>query len=56
MANFTLVILEYTSSEDLIKCEHKWIDLLKPEYNLNPQASNSKGYIDIQASKYIDTK
>lgn len=45
MGNFTLVILEYTSSEDLIRCEQKWIDLLNPQYNLNPQAGNSKGYV-----------
>ena len=45
MINFTLIIIEYTSSENLISCEQKWIDLLKPEYNLNPIASSSKGYI-----------
>lgn len=45
MANFTLVILEYTSSEDLIKCGQKWIDLLNPQYNLNPHAGNTKGYV-----------
>lgn len=44
MANFSLIILEYTNSEDLISCEQKWIDLLKPEYNLNPVAGSSKGY------------
>lgn len=44
MANFELLILEYTDSENLIACEQKWIDLLKPEYNLNPLARNSKGY------------
>jgi group I intron endonuclease len=44
MSNFSLVILEYTSSEDLIACEQKWIDLLKPDYNTNPIAGSSKGY------------
>lgn len=44
MGNFSLVILEYCTSDDLIHCEQKWIDLLKPEYNLNPLAVNSKGY------------
>lgn len=44
MDNFALVILEYTTSDDLISCEQKWIDLLKPVYNLNPYAGNSKGY------------
>nr|YP_009262017.1 GIY-YIG endonuclease [Chrysoporthe austroafricana]AMX22092.1 GIY-YIG endonuclease [Chrysoporthe austroafricana] len=36
MDNFSLVILEYTTSDDLILCEQKWMDLLKPVYNLNP--------------------
>lgn len=40
LSNFSLVILEYTSSEDLIACEQKWIDLLKPEYNTNPTAGS----------------
>ena len=44
MENFTLVILEYTNSENLIPSEQKWIDRIKPEYNLNPSAYNSKGY------------
>jgi hypothetical protein len=29
MINFSLVILEYTNSEELIPCEQKVIDLLK---------------------------
>lgn len=49
--NFSLVILEYTTSEDLIWCEQKWIDLLRPEYNLAPQAGNSKGYVHTVESK-----
>lgn len=44
MYNFSLHILEYTSSDNLIECEQKWIDLIKPEYNINPIAGNSKGY------------
>lgn len=44
MSNFSLVILEYTSSEELISSEQKWIDLLKPDYNTNPIAGSSKGY------------
>ncbi|KAM0148338.1 hypothetical protein ACHAPG_010056 [Botrytis cinerea] len=50
MVNFSLVILEYTTSDSLIKCEQKWMDLLKPEYNLNPKAVNSKGYIHTPES------
>lgn len=50
MENFSLIILEYTTSEDLIMCEQKWIDLLRPVYNLNPQAKNSKGYVHTAES------
>jgi len=44
MVNFTLVILKYSISEDVINFEQKWIDLFKPEYNINPTAGISKGY------------
>jgi group I intron endonuclease len=44
MNNFNLYILEYTNSENLITCEQKWIDLIKPEYNTNLTAGNTKGY------------
>lgn len=44
MNKFYLHILEYSDSDNLIICEQKWIDLLKPEYNINPIAGSSKGY------------
>jgi len=44
MANFTLVILEYTNEENVISCEQEYINRFKPEYNLNPTAGNSSGY------------
>lgn len=44
MINFSLHILEYTTSENVIKSEQRWIDLLRPEYNINPVAGSSKGY------------
>lgn len=47
MSKFNLYILEYTDYEHLIKSEQKWIDYLKPEYNLNLVAGSSKG-ISIQ--------
>lgn len=50
MFNFSLVILEYTTSDQLIACEQKWIDLLKPEYNLCPVAGSSKGYTHTDES------
>ena len=50
MDNFSLIILEHTTSEGLIVCEQKWMDLLKPGYNLNPQAGSSKGYVHTPES------
>jgi group I intron endonuclease len=50
MINFSLVILEYTNSDNVISCEQKWIDLLKPEYNINLVAGNSTGYIHTAES------
>ena len=50
MAKFSLVILEYTTSDNLIKCEQKWIDTINPEYNLNMIAGNSSGYIHTPES------
>ena len=46
MKSFNLHILEYCNSENLILCgcyAKKWIDLVKPEYNINPIAG-STGY------------
>jgi len=44
LANFTLFILEYSVKESLLECEQKWINLIKPDYNLYPTAGNCKGY------------
>ena len=44
MYNFNLHILEYSNSKNVIMCEQKWIDLIKPEYNTNPIAGSTKGY------------
>lgn len=44
MESFNLHILEYSDSENVIVCEQKWIDLISPEYNVNPTAGSSKGY------------
>nr|QDG01212.1 GIY-YIG endonuclease [Scytalidium sp.] len=57
MNNFNLHILEYSNSENLIMCEQKWIDIINPEYNLNPIAGSSKGYKhspeSIEKNEYI---
>ena len=44
MINFTLVILELSDTKDLLKCEQKWMDKLKPQYNISRTAGNSLGY------------
>jgi hypothetical protein len=44
MNNFNLHVLEYSDYKSLIMCEQKWIDLVKPEYNINPIAGSTKGY------------
>ena len=44
MENFSLIILEYTTYDNVINCEQQWIDSLKPEYNINLVAGNSSGY------------
>jgi hypothetical protein len=40
MKNFSLVILEYSDLENIILCEQKWINFLKPEYNIIYLAKN----------------
>lgn len=42
--NFSLDILEYCESSDLIKREQYYIDLLKPEYNILKVAGSNFGY------------
>ena len=42
-SNFSLEILEYCKSEDAVKREQHYIDLLDPEYNLCPIAGSSLG-------------
>jgi len=51
MNNFILHIMEYSDSDNVIKCEQKWIDLLNPEYNINPTAGNSTGFKHSDESK-----
>jgi hypothetical protein len=35
MSNFTLVILKYTDLKSVVSYEKEFINLLKPEYNVN---------------------
>lgn len=47
MKNFTLVILKYTDSKNIIFYEREFINLLKPEYNINLIKNNTKRYKHI---------
>ena len=47
MKNFTLVILKYTDSKNIIFYEWEFINLLKPEYNINLIKNNTKRYKHI---------
>jgi len=51
MNNFTLVILKYTNSKNVISCERKFINLLKPEYNKNLIGNNTKKYKPLLKNK-----
>jgi hypothetical protein len=54
IANFKLEILEYCSREECIKIEQKYINLLKPAYNILMVAGSLLGYKhDDEAKKKI---
>lgn len=44
MKNFSLVILEYSDSDNLILCEQKWINFLRPQYNIRFKTINTISY------------
>lgn len=50
-SNFQLEILEYCTKENAISREQYYIDLLKPEYNLNPTARSRLGSIHSQETR-----
>jgi group I intron endonuclease len=50
-SNFELAILEYCDSEDLIKKEQYYIDLLKPNYNLLTIAGSLLGFKHTEEAK-----
>jgi len=43
-ANFSLEILEYCGTEELLKREQHYLELLKPQYNILEKAGNISGY------------
>lgn len=51
MKNFSLIILEYSDLENIILCEQKWINFLKPEYNITYLARN-KNYKQKDENNY----
>ena len=50
-AKFSLKILEYCGSKDLIIREQYYIDLLNPEYNILKKAGSYLGYIHTEATR-----
>lgn len=50
-SNFQLEILEYCTKENTISREQYYIDLLKPEYNLNSTAGSRLGSIHTEESR-----
>jgi len=51
MSNFTLVILKYTNSKNVISYEREFINLLKPDYNINLIGNSTKRYKRIVKKK-----
>lgn len=52
-SNFQLEILEYCTKEKAVSREQYYIDLFKPEYNLNPTAGSRLGSIHSEETKGI---
>lgn len=42
--NIALIIIEFTDKTKVVETEQKWLDLLKPEYNISKLASSPAGY------------
>jgi group I intron endonuclease len=51
LANFTLIILERCTIEELTVREQYWLDLLKPAYNILTAAKSSVGYTHTADSR-----
>jgi group I intron endonuclease len=49
-SNFNLDILEYCEAKDVIKLEQKYLDILKPEYNLCQIAGSMLGFKHSEAT------
>jgi hypothetical protein len=51
LQDFVFIIFEYCEPEELISLEQFYINELKPEFNINPTAGSSLGYIHTDKSK-----
>jgi group I intron endonuclease len=49
-SNFNLDILEYCEAKDVIKLEQKYLDVIKPEYNLCKTAGSMLGFKHSEAT------
>ena len=50
--NFSFEIIEFIEDQNsLISMEQKWMDLMKPQYNVNPTAGSSKGFKHSEETK-----
>jgi group I intron endonuclease len=50
LQDFIFVVFEYCEPKELISREQFYIDNIKPEYNINPKAGSSLGYIHTEES------
>jgi group I intron endonuclease len=50
LQDFIFIVFEYCETEELISREQFYIDNIKPEYNINPTAGSSLGYIHTEES------
>jgi hypothetical protein len=50
-SNFKLEILEYCDKEDIISREQHYLDIFKPEYNINPTAGSLLGFRHSEETK-----
>lgn len=51
MANFTILILEFTDPNGAVPAEQTWMDTYRPEYNVLTKAGNTLGYVHTEEDK-----
>lgn len=50
-SNFSLEILEYCDPSEIVEREQYYLDLLKPEYNIIPNAADHTGHVHTPETK-----